>query len=394
MPVTPRLTERISRIGVSATMKVAADAAKLRARGRDIVDLGPGEPDFPTPSNIKLAAVHALEKNFTRYTAAGGTMELREAVCQRHAVDFGTSYTSSECVVSAGAKHALFNVMQVLVEHDDEVIIPAPYWSTYHDIVHYCGATSVLAHTEEAEGFAISAALVESRLTDRTRALIVNSPCNPTGEVIGPDEFRRIYALTAKRGIWLIADECYSHLLYEGMPFSVASTPGARSSVIVVGSLSKAYAMTGWRIGYALAPPVVVSAVTKLQSQSTSNPNSIAQKAAVEALLGSQESRADMLAEYRRRRDFGLARLRAIPGIRCQEPKGAFYFYPNVSAFLGRGGVDDTVTLAERLLDSAEVAVVPGEAFGSAGHIRITFAVSMRDLERGLDRLHKFLSGL
>ena len=235
MPVTPRLTERILRIGVSATMKVAADAAKLRARGRDIVDLGPGEPDFPTPSNIKLAAVRALEQNFTRYTAAGGTMQLREAVCQRHAEDFGTYYTYSECVVSAGAKHALFNVMQVLVEHGDDVIIPAPYWSTYHDIVHYCGAASVLAHTQEAEGFAISAALVERHLTDKTRALIVNSPCNPTGEVIGPDEFRRIYALTAKRGIWLITDECYSHLLYEGMHFSVASTPGARSSVIVVG---------------------------------------------------------------------------------------------------------------------------------------------------------------
>jgi len=394
MPAPTRLSQRISRINVSATMRVAADAAKLRGRGRDIVDFGPGEPDFPTPDNVKRAAVRAIENNFTRYTPAGGTMELREAICERHAADFGTSYTSSECVVSAGGKHALFNLMQVLLDPGDEVTIPVPGWSTYQDIVSYCGGTPVFAGANEESGFAITASLIENHLTDRTRAVLINSPCNPTGDVIGPEEFGRICRLTAKRGIWLVTDECYSHLLYDGLPFSVASVPGARSTVIVAGSLSKAYAMTGWRIGYALAPPLVAAAVAKLQSQSTSNPNSIAQKAAVEALRGSQDSRAEMRTEYLRRRDFTVQRLRAIAGIRCPEPKGAFYVYPNIRQILDRGGPMDPAEFAGQLLDQAGVAVVPGEAFGTTDHVRITFAVSMRDLERGLDRLDKFVAGL
>jgi aspartate aminotransferase len=394
MPAPTRLSQRISRIGASAIMQAAADAAKLRARGRDIVDLGPGEPDFHTPANVKRAAIRAIEDNFTRYTAAGGTMELKEAICERHAADFGTSYTPSECVVSAGGKHAIFNVMQALVDPGDEVIIPAPYWVTFRDIVHYCGGTSVFAHTSEESGFAITASLIEKQLTEKTRAVVINSPCNPSGEVVGPEEFQQIYRLTSRHGIWLISDECYCHLVYDSPPFSVASTPGARSTVIVAGSLSKMYARTGWRIGFALAPPRVASAAAKLQSQSTSNPNSIAQKAAVEALSGPQDSREEMLTEYRRRRDFAVEKLRSIPGVRCHQPKGAFYVYPNVSAVLGRNGIRDTAQFAEQLLDQAGVAVVPGEAFGTSGHIRITFAVSMRELERGLERLHKFISGM
>ena len=394
MPAPTRLSQRISRIKASATMKVATDAAKLRARGRDIVDFGPGEPDFPTPPNVKLAAIRAIEANFTRYTASGGTMELREAICERHAADFGSSYTPSECAVSAGGKHALFNTMQVLIDPGDEVIIPAPYWATFHDIVCYCGGTTVFAETEEREGFAVTASLLEKHITERTRAVILNSPRNPSGDVIPEEEYERIYHLTSKRGIWLVTDECYSHLLYDSLPYSVASVPGARSTVVVAGSLSKTYAMTGWRIGYVLAPPLVASAVAKLQSQSTSNPNSIAQKAAVEALRGPQDSRDDMRAEYHRRRDFMVRRIRQIPGFRCQEPRGAFYVYPNIRGVLGRNGIQDTTELAERLLDQAGVAVVPGEAFGTGEHIRLTFAVSMRDLERGLDRVHKFVTDL
>jgi len=394
MLASTRLSQRISRISVSATMKVAADAAKLRARGVDIVDFGPGEPDFPTPANIKRAAIRAIEENFTRYTAAGGTQELKEAICERHAVDFETSYTPSECTVSAGGKHALFNVLQSLVDPGDEVVVPVPYWVTFTDIIAYCGGTSVLAHTEEGDSFAITAALLEKHITTRTRAVIINSPCNPSGEVISAEEWRRIYRLTSQRGIWLITDECYPYLVYEGEPFSVASIPGARSSVIVAGSLSKTYAMTGWRIGFVLAPPVVAAATAKLQSQSTSNPNSIAQKAAVEALRGPQDFRGEMLAEYRQRRDFALGRLRGIPGVSCHEPKGAFYLYPNISQVLGRKGIRDGVEFAEQLLERRGVAVVPGEAFGTADHIRITFAVSRRDLERGLDRLKQFVADL
>jgi aspartate aminotransferase len=394
MPAPTRLSERISRIAVSATMKVAADAAKLRARGMSIVDFGPGEPDFNTPENVKLAAVRAIQENFTRYTAAGGTQELREAICERHAIDFGTSYTPSECTVSAGGKHALFNVLQSIVDPGDEVIIPVPCWSTFRDIVNYCGGVDVLAHTEERDGFAITAALIEKRITGKTRAVVMNSPCNPTGSVIPADEWRRIYQLTSRRGIWLVTDECYSHLVYGQDPFSVASLPGARSTVIVAGSLSKMYAMTGWRIGYVLAPPLVASAAARLQSQSTSNPNSIAQKAAVEALRGPQESRGEMLSEYRQRRDFALGRLLGIPGVRCLEPAGAFYLYPNVREILGRKGILDTYTFAERLLAEAGVAVVPGEAFGTADHIRITYAVSRREIERGLERLKQFVADL
>ncbi len=394
MQATTRLSQRISRIGESATMQAAANAAKLRARGADVVDLGPGEPDFPTPPNVKRAGIRAIEENFTRYTAAGGAPELKEAVCERHAADFGTSYTPSECTISAGGKHALFNVLQSLVDPGDEVVVPAPYWITYTDIIAYCGGTSVLARTGESDQFRISAGLIEQHLSARTRAVIVNSPCNPTGAVISPEEWRRIYRLTSRRGIWLITDECYPYLVYDTLPFSAASIPGARSTVIVIGSLSKTYAMTGWRIGFVLAPPLVASAVARLQSQSTSNPNSIAQKAAVEALRGPQDFRSDMLAEYRQRRDYALGRLRGMPGISCHEPQGAFYLLPNVRRALGRKGVRDDVEFAERLLDRYRVAAVPGEAFGAPGYVRLTFAVSRRSLERGLDRLKQYAEDL
>jgi len=389
-----RLSQRISRINVSATMKAAADAAKMRQRGLDVVDLGPGEPDFPTPSNVKQAAIRAIQEDFTRYTAAGGTPELREAVCARHAEDFGTSYTLSECVISSGAKHAIFNVLQCLLDPGDEVIIPVPYWVTYRDIVEYCGGTCVFAETRPEEDFALTAALVEQRISRKTRALIVNSPCNPTGHVIPEEEFRRIYRLAAKNGFWLITDECYSRLVYDGLPFSAAAVPGARSTVIVIGSLSKTYAMTGWRIGYALAPPAVAAAVAKLQSQSTSNPASISQKAAVEALRGGQDSVDRMLMEYRRRRSTALNLLRSIPGVHCHEPQGAFYLYPDISAHLGKNGVKTPAQFAEQLLERYRVAVVPGEAFGTGRHIRVTFAVSEQELEKGVARIAEFVAGL
>ncbi len=384
----------MSRISVSATMKVATDAEKLRAHGIDVVDFGAGEPDFPTPDNIKQAAVRALEANFTKYTASGGTMELKEAVCERHALDFGTSYTPSECVVSVGGKHVIFNLMQVLLNPGDEVVIPAPYWVTYKDVVHYAEGKCVFVPADEASGFEVTAAMIEEHLTPKTKAVLINSPSNPAGAVIGREEFEHIYRLTSKRGVWLITDECYCHFLYDSAPFSVASIPGARHSVIVASSLSKTYAMTGWRIGFALAPPPVAAAIAKLQSQSTSNPNSIAQKAAVEALRGPQDSVATMLAEYRRRRDFVIRRLRQIPGVTCAEPKGAFYAYPNIGAAIGKNGIQDTLSFAEQVLDEARVAVVPGEAFGTAEHVRISYATSLHELERGLDRLHNFITNL
>jgi aspartate aminotransferase len=372
-------------------MKVAADAGKLRSEGVDVVDFGAGESDFPTPDNIKQAAVRALDANFTRYTPVGGTAELKAAVCEMHAKDFGTAYKPSECIVTVGGKHVIFNLTQALINPGDEVVIPAPYWVTYKDVVNYAGGKCVFVDTSEANGFALTAAMLEPSLTARTKMLIVNSPCNPSGALVERDEFEKIFKLTSERGIYLMTDECYCHFLYDSEPFSIASLPGAKETVLVAGSLSKTYSMTGWRIGFGLAPAPIVTAMTKLQSHSTSNPTSIAQKAAVEALRGPQDSVGVMLAEYRRRRDFVVGRLRAIPGVTCAEPRGAFYAYPNVGVVLGKNGIADTLQLAERLLAEAHVAVVPGEAFGTSQHVRITYAASMHELERGIDRIHQFI---
>src|SRR5690349_12403174 len=387
---TNPIAERISTISVSSTMKVAAEADRLRREGVDVVDFGAGEPDFPTPDNIKQAAIDALAANFTKYTNAGGTPELRQAICERHRTDFGTSYSAAECLVTVGGKHAIFNLIQALVDPGDEVIIPVPYWVTYKDVVNYAGGGCVFVDTEESAGFEVTAAMIERHLTPRTKLVIINSPSNPSGAVLSHEEFRAIFQLTSKRDIFLLTDECYCQFLYEDKPFSIAAEPGAKETVVVAGSLSKTYAMTGWRIGFALAPASIIGAMNKLQSHSTSNPTSIAQKAAVEAMRGPQDSIPVMLAEYRRRRDFVIERLRKIPGVSIVTPKGAFYAYPNVSVAF-RGRIKNSLDFANELLANAQVAVVPGEAFGTNDHIRISYATSMTELERGLDRLEKFI---
>jgi len=385
------IAERISSISVSSTMKVSAEAERLRSEGVDVVDFGAGEPDFPTPDNIKQAAVRALEQNFTKYTAAGGTAELKKAVCERHALDFGTSYKPNECMITVGGKHVIFNLIQALVNPGDEVVIPVPYWVTYQDVVNYAGGKCVFVNTDEAQGFTLTAAMLEPHLTDRTKLVIINSPSNPSGAVVDREEFEKIFRLTSSRGIYLMTDECYCKFLYDSEPFSIAALPGAKETVLVAGSLSKTYAMTGWRIGFGLVPAAIVQAMTKLQSHSTSNPCSISQKAAVEALRGPQESVGIMLAEYRRRRDLVVARLRAIPGVLCNEPQGAFYVYPNVGVAIGKSGIANTLQFSERLLAEAHVAVVPGEAFGTDRHIRISYATSIHELVRGLERIHEFI---
>ena len=385
------IAERISLISVSSTMKVAADAEKLRSEGVDVVDFGAGEPDFPTPDNIKQAAIRALEQNFTKYTPAGGTAELKQAICERHKTDFGTDYKPSECMITVGGKHVIFNLTQALVNPGDEVIIPVPYWVTYKDVVNYAGGKCVFVETDEQQGFTVTAAMIEQHLTPRTRMMMINSPSNPSGAVMDRGEFEKIFHLTSKRGIYLMTDECYCKFLYDSEPFSIASLPGAKETVLVAGSLSKTYAMTGWRVGFGLVPAPIVGAMTKLQSHSTSNPTSISQKAGVEALRGPQESVGIMLAEYKQRRDFVVQRLRKIPGVKCAEPRGAFYAYPNLSVVLGKNGIGNTLQLAERLLSEVHVAVVPGEAFGTEQHVRISYATSMHELERGLERIHQFV---
>lgn len=389
--VANAIAERISLISVSSTMKVAAEAERLRAEGADIVDFGAGEPDFPTPANIKQAAVRALDENFTKYTAVGGTAELKRAVCEYHARHFGTAYQPAECLITVGGKHIIFNATQALVNPGDEVVIPVPYWVTYKDVVNYAGGRCVFVDTDEDQGFTLTASMIEPHLTSRTKMVLLNSPCNPSGAVLDRAEFEKILKLTSERGIYLMTDECYCFFLYDSEPFSIASLPGAKETVLVAGSLSKTYAMTGWRIGFGLMPAPIIAAMTKLQSHSTSNPTSIAQKAAAEALRGPQESVKIMLAEYRRRRDFVVARLRAIPGVTCAEPRGAFYAYPNMGIVLGKSGIQNTQQLAERLLADAGVALVPGEAFGTSRHVRISYATSMEELVRGLDRIHQFI---
>lgn len=392
MQQTPtQLADRISLISVSSTAKVSADAEKLRRAGVDVVDFGVGEPDFPTPDNIKAATVRALEQNFTRYTAMAGVQELRQAICDRHHADFGTNYTVPECVASVGGKHAIFNLTQVLVNPGDEVIIPIPYWVTYYDVVNFAGGKPVLVETLEEENFALTAAQVEHALTPRTKLIIVNSPCNPSGGLVEREEFEKIAHLAKKHGVWLLTDECYCRFLYDSEPYSVASLPDMKNTIIVAGSLSKTYAMTGWRIGFTLAPAAVCNAIIKLQSHSTSNPTSIAQKGAIEALNADQGSVDIMLAEYRKRRDYVLGRLRAMPGVKCAEPRGAFYVYPNIGCALSPNGIRTPLEFADKLLAESHVAVVPGEAFGTEKHVRISYASSMENIQKGLDRFEQFI---
>jgi aspartate aminotransferase len=390
---TLKLTERINRIEPSATMAVAAEAEKLRQSGVDVVDWTVGEPHFSTPDHIKDAAIAAINGNFTRYTAVGGTIELKDAILQRHAQDFGSGYKREETMASVGGKHVLFNAMQVLVDHGDEVILPVPYWVSFKDIVRYAGGHCVMLDSDESQGFRVTADMVARLVSDRTKLIILNSPSNPSGAVMSPEDMTEVARFAAERGIWVLSDECYVYLNYTGREFSVGSLNEYRDRLVVVGSLSKTYAMTGWRMGYALAPAPVIAAMQKLQSQSTSNPTSIVQKAAVAALRGPQARVAEMRAEYIQLRDHILEGLAAIPGMECTKPEGAFYVYPNISAFLG-GSVKSPAEFARQLLHKAHVATVPGEGFGTHEHVRISYATSQKELDRGLERLRDFVQTL
>ncbi len=393
-----QLTERINRIQISPTAAVIAEADRLKSQGVDIADFGPGEPDFPTPDHIKKAAIKAIEENKTKYTPTPGIMVLREAICAWHKRELGSDYAPKECIVTVGGKHGIFNVMSVLVQAGDEVIIPAPYWVSFPDIVKYAGGTPVYVQTRPEDGFSVKAAAIEKAVTPKTKLLILNSPSNPTGGVVPPDEYARILAVCKRHNVWLMGDECYSHFTYEPhKPFSIASTPDSKNHVIIIGSVSKTFAMTGWRIGYTLAPPDLIQALTKLQSQSTSNPTSVAQYAALEAMRGSMESVPVMLAEYDRRRKRIVEGLNAIPGVKCEMPGGAFYAFPNVSKHLANGSTGhaiakDTAELAKLLLDHAHVALVAGEGFGAPGYLRLSYATSIERIEEGLRRLQRFFT--
>ncbi len=386
--------DRIGRIEVSATMAVAAEAAKLRAQGVNLVDFGAGEPHFNTPRHIKDAAIAAIEANFTRYTVVPGTPDVRRAIIERHACDFGSDYSIDEAIFTTGEKHALFNAVQILVDHGDEVILPVPYWVSFKDIIQYAGGTVVYLQTSEAENFRITADAIEAAITPRTKAIILNSPSNPAGSIVSAEDLERIVRLAHERGIYLLLDECYVYLNYGGKPVSAGSFTWAKEHMVVLGSLSKTYAMTGWRAGFALAPKAIIANLSKLQSQQTSNATSIVQKASIAALAGSQQCVEEFRAEFIGLRDHMLAKLAEIPGVTCTKPEGAFYVYPNISAYLGKSGIQTATQLATRLLHEAHVVAVPGEAFGTGEHIRLSYPVTRQNIDEGVRRMKEFLTGL
>jgi aspartate aminotransferase len=386
--------DRTGRIEVSATMAVAAEAAKLRAQGVNLVDFGAGEPHFNTPQHIKDAAIAAIEANFSRYTVVPGIPEVRKAIVERHAADFGSDYGLDEAIFTTGGKHALFDAVQILIDHGDEVILPVPYWVSFADIVQYAGGKVVFLKTKEAENFRITADAIEKAVTPKTKAIILNSPSNPAGSVVSAEDLERIVHLAHERKIFLLLDECYVYLNYAGKPVSGGSFTWAKEHIVILGSLSKTYAMTGWRAGFALASKAVTANLSKLQSQSTSNATSFVQKAAIAALTSSQECVSEFRTEFIGLRDYMLAKLAEIPGVTCTKPEGAFYVYPNISAFLGKGGIKTTTEMATRLLHEAHVVTVPGEAFGTAEHIRISYPVTRQNIDEGTRRMKEFLAKL
>jgi aspartate aminotransferase len=391
---TKVFADRIGRIEVSATMAITAAALKLKSEGVNLADFGAGEPHFSTPRHIKDAAIEAIEKNFTRYTNVAGIPEVRKAVVDRHACDFGSNYTPDECVFTTGGKLALFNAIQVLVDHGDEVILPVPYWVSFKDIIKYAGGKVVLVEGEEEKNFRITAKMIEAAVTPKTKAIILNTPSNPSGAVVAPEDLEAIVRLAHKNGIYVLLDECYVYLNFTGEIVSGGSFTDCKEHILVLGSLSKTYAMTGWRAGFALGPKPVIAAMSKLQSQSTSNTASMVQRASIAALTGSQECVTEFRADYIKLRDQVLEGFKTIPGLTCTVPQGAFYVYPNVSKFIGKAGIKSASDLAAKLLSEAHVVVVPGEAFGTAEHIRLSYAVSHDVVDEGVKRMRDYFATL
>jgi aspartate aminotransferase len=399
-PAPSVIAHRVAIIEESATLAVSDRARVLKAQGIDVVSLSAGEPDFDTPPHIKAAAIQALEEGFTKYTASSGIPALREAVAKKFLDDNGLAYKPDEIMISCGAKHSLYNIFLTLIDDGDETLIPAPYWTSYPEMVKAAGGKPVIVPTTEKDGFRMRPEALKKHITKKTRALILNSPSNPTGSVYTEDELRALAKVLEPTGVWVVSDDIYEKLVYGGARFVniAALSEQVKARAVVVNGVSKTYAMTGWRIGYAAGPKAVIEAAGRLQSQSTSNPTSIAQKAALAALQGDQGCIAQMAAEYDTRRRHIVKRLNAIPGVSCIEPHGAFYAFPRVSGLYGKkaGGVkiDGSFTLANLLLDQARLAIVPGAAFGDDAFIRLSYATSLNAIDKGLDRLEDFARSL
>jgi aspartate aminotransferase len=390
------LADRLADVEPSATLKVAAEAERLRRAGHQVVDFSAGEPDFPTPEHVKAAGKAAIDANFTRYTAAPGIPELREAICRRYKAQYGVDITPAEVLATAGGKQALFNTALALFNPGDEVITHAPYWPTIPEQVKLVGAIPVIAHTGSEDGFSVHADAVIRAITPRTKAIILNSPSNPTGALITEEAVAAIADEAARRGIWIVVDLCYEQLIYEDVPHNLPKVlfDRHRDRTVLAGSASKSYAMTGWRCGWTIAPKELTSAFNTIQGQSTSNITSITQHAAVAAISGSQDAVTAMLDEYRRRRDAIHGWLTAHPGIQCVKPRGAFYLFPNITGVLSSEGVRSSLDFSQRLLEEEHVVVTPGEAFCAPGYVRISYATSMEQLEEGATRILRFVESL
>jgi aspartate aminotransferase len=387
-----KLAARTTRISSSPTMKVTATVDRLRREGVEVIDFGAGEPDFGTPLPIKAAAHAAIDQDFSKYTPVSGIAELRRAICDRYRADYGVEYTDAEVILTAGGKQALFNTALALFGPGDEVITHAPYWPTLTEQIKLAEATPVVVSTRAEEGFAITARPILDAVTPNTRGIIINSPCNPTGALISEAELTTIAKEAARREIWVIVDLCYEKLIYEPVPHNLPKvlSTHCRDTSVICGSASKAYAMTGWRCGWTIAPAAVVAAENALQSHATSNVNSIAQKAVLKAITGSQAPVKAMLDEYRVRRDNLHQWLTADPRIKCVKPAGAFYLFPDFTEVMAAGAFKTTNDLAQALLDEVRVAVTPGEAFEAPGFVRLSYATSMENLREGSRRLLEF----
>jgi aspartate aminotransferase len=389
-----QLARRTARMASSPTMRVTAVVDRLRRQGVDVLDFGAGEPDFATPPAITAAARHAIDSDFTKYTPVGGTAELKRAIVARYRADYGVDYREDQVIASAGGKQALYNTALALFEQGDEVITHAPYWPTLVEQVKLAEATPVVVRTDAADGFALRASLFLDAITPRTRGIILNSPCNPTGALISEDDFATLAIEASRRGIWIVVDLCYEKLIYDAVPHNLPALIARHCPDlgIICGSASKAYAMTGWRCGWSLGPAAAIAAQHALQSHTTSNVSSITQKAVVAALAGSQEPVDAMLAEYRTRRDAVHGWITADPRLRCVKPAGAFYLFVDVRQILHEAGIGSTAELAEALLDEVRVAVTPGEAFDAPGFIRLSYATSMETLREGSRRILDFVA--
>lgn len=394
------LASRMAQIKPSPTLSLDAKAKALKASGVDVISFGAGEPDFNTPAHIKEAGVKAIEDNFTRYTAAGGIPELKEAVVEKFKRDNGLEYAPEQIVINCGGKHTLFNLAQVLFGEGDQVIIPAPYWVSYPPIVLLAGAEPVIVKTAEVNDFKMTPDELKAAVTTNTKAIILNSPSNPTGSVYSKAELEALADVILENKITVISDDIYEKILFDGLKFCNLANLGAelKEQTIIAHGLAKTFAMTGWRIGFMAGPKEVASAVNKIQSQSTSNPCSIAQKAAMAALNGPEDSIGVMLKAFDERRNYLVDALNAIEGVTCFKPGGAFYVFPNVSAYFGKKAGDRVINgssdLADYLLEDAQVAVVPGDAFGEDACVRLSYAISLEDNKKGLERIAEGLARL